>query len=55
MKTDKDVLTRAAIGLAKAGHKIIAAVHTWEQKLRFLEHIKDTEYNKNMELIKLDI
>lgn len=44
-----------AIGLAKVGHKIIAAVHTWEQMSRFIEDLKDTDYEKNIELIKLDI
>lgn len=44
-----------AIGLAKEGHKIIAAVHTWEQMSRFIEDLKDTDYKKNIELIKLDI
>lgn len=44
-----------AIGLAKEGHKIIAAVHTWEQMSRFKEDLKDTDYAKNVELIKLDI
>ncbi len=45
----------SAIGLAKVGHKIIAAVHTWEQMSRFIEDLKDTDYEKNIELIKLDI
>lgn len=44
-----------AIGLAKLGHKVIAATHTWEQMSRFIEEIKDAEYKKNIELIKLDI
>lgn len=44
-----------AIGLAKEGHKIIAAVHTWEQMSRFKEDLKDAEFKKNIELIKLDI
>lgn len=43
------------IGLAKAGHKMIAAVHTWEQMTRCLEETKDTDYEKNIEWIKLDI
>lgn len=45
----------SAIGLAKAGHKIIAAVHTWEQMSRCIEEFRDTDYKKNIELIKLDI
>lgn len=45
----------SAIGLAKKGHKIIAAVHTWEQMSRFKDDIKDKDYSKNIELIKLDI
>lgn len=45
----------AAIGLAKAGHKVIAAVHTWEQMSRCIEEFKDTDYRENIELIKLDI
>jgi len=44
-----------AIGLAKIGHKIIAAVHTWEQMSRFIEDLKDTNYEKNAELFKLDM
>ena len=38
----------AAIGLAKAGHNIIAAVHTWEQLSRFTKELanKDTRRNK---------
>ncbi|WP_026977997.1 SDR family oxidoreductase [Flavobacterium tegetincola] len=44
-----------AIGLAKEGHKVIAGIHTFEQKSRFLEDIKGKEYEKNIELIKLDI
>jgi short-subunit dehydrogenase len=44
-----------AIGLAKQGHTIIAAVHTWEQMSRFIEELKDTDYKKNIELIKVDI
>lgn len=44
-----------AIGLAKAGHKIIAAVHTFEQMSRCIEEFKDADYAKNIELIKLDI
>jgi short-subunit dehydrogenase len=44
-----------AIGLAKVGHKIIAAVHTWEQMSRFKEELKDTNHEKNIELFKLDI
>lgn len=32
-----------AIGLAKEGHKIIAAVHTWEQMSRFKEDLKDSD------------
>ncbi len=45
----------SAIGLAKAGHNVIAAVHTWEQLSRCIEEFKDTEYEKNIELIKIDI
>lgn len=45
----------SAIGLAKQGHTIIAAVHTWEQLSRFTEEIKDSDFAKNIELIKLDI
>jgi short-subunit dehydrogenase len=44
-----------AIGLAKAGHTIIAAVHTWEQLSRFKEELKTADYKKNIELIKVDI
>ena len=44
-----------AFGLAKAGHKIIAAVHTWEQMSRCIEELKGTDYEKNLELFKLDI
>ncbi|WP_432671333.1 SDR family oxidoreductase [Flavobacterium sp. SM2513] len=44
-----------AIGLAKEGHKVIAAVHTFEQMSRFIETVKDSDYEKNIELIKLDI
>jgi len=44
-----------AIGLAKSGHHIIAAMHTWEQLSRFKEELKNSEYQKNIELIKLDI
>lgn len=43
------------VGLAKLGHKVIAAVHTWEQMSRFKEELKNTDYEKNIELIKLDI
>ncbi|MCG9793372.1 SDR family oxidoreductase [Flavobacterium algicola] len=45
----------SAIGLAKQGHKIIAAVHTWEQISRFKEDLKEADYKENIELIKLDI
>ena len=45
----------AAIGLAKAGHKIVAAIHTWEQLSRFKEESKGADYEKNIEFIKLDI
>ena len=44
-----------AIGLAKEGHKVIAGMHTFEQKSRFLGDIKGKEYEKNIELIKLNI
>ena len=63
MKSKKIFITGAgsglgkgsAIGLAKAGHKIVAAVHTWEQLSRFIEDLKGKEYEKNIELIKIDI
>lgn len=45
----------SAIGLAKEGHKIIAAVHTWEQMSRFIDDLKDANYKQNIELIKLDV
>lgn len=45
----------AAIGLAKIGHKIIAGVHKWEQKTRFLEDAEKEGVEKNIEIIKLDI
>lgn len=44
-----------AIGLAKKGHKIIAAVHKWEQKTRLLEEIKEKGLEDNIEIIKLNI
>lgn len=44
-----------ALGLAKAGHKVIAGVHKWEQRTRLLEEIKDYDYKENIEIIKLDI
>lgn len=44
-----------AIGLAQQGHKVIAAVHTWEQMSRFKGELADTDYNKQIELIKIDI
>lgn len=34
---------------------MIAGVHKWEQKSRFLEELKDYEYSDNIEIIKLDI
>lgn len=45
----------AAIGLAKAGHSVIAGMHTWEQMSRFIMERKGKAYEKNLELIKLDI
>ncbi len=45
----------SAIGLAQEGHKVIAAVHTWEQMSRFIEDLKDAKYKDNIELIKLDV
>lgn len=44
-----------AIGLAKEGHKVIAAVHTFEQMSRFIHELKGADYKENIELIKLDI
>lgn len=44
-----------AIGLAKQGHKVIAAVHTWEQMSRFKEELENADYVKQIELLKLDI
>ncbi|CAM3408870.1 SDR family oxidoreductase [Aequorivita lipolytica] len=44
-----------AVGLAKKGHQVIAAVHTWEQMSRFITDLENTDYKKNIELIKLDI
>ncbi|SRX54309.1 putative oxidoreductase [Aequorivita sp. CIP111184] len=44
-----------ALGLAEQGHKIIAAVHTWEQISRLLNEIKGKKFEKNIEIIKLDI
>lgn len=44
-----------AIGLAKAGHEVIAAIHTWEQLSRCIEEFKDAPFKDNIELIKLDI
>ncbi|SHF44885.1 Short-chain dehydrogenase [Salegentibacter echinorum] len=44
-----------AIGLAKKGHSVIAGMHTWEQMSRFIIERKGTDYEKNLELIKLDI
>lgn len=63
MKKKKIMITGAgsglgkgtAIGLAKAGHTVIAAIHTWEQMSRFITDIKETEFEKNIELLKLDI
>jgi len=45
----------SSIGLAKAGHRVIAAVHTWEQLSRFTKELKNKDYEKNIELIKIDI
>lgn len=44
-----------AIGLAKEGHTVIAAVHTFEQMSRFIQELKEADYKQNIELIKLDI
>lgn len=44
-----------AIGLAKKGHTVIAGMHTYEQMSRFIIEKKGTDYEKNIELIKLDI
>tara|TARA_R110002012_G_scaffold301691_1_gene502081 strand:+ start:1321 stop:2187 length:867 start_codon:yes stop_codon:yes gene_type:complete len=63
MKKKKIMITGAgsglgkgtAIGLAKEGHTVIAATHTWEQMSRFIEETKDKEYEENLEFIKLDI
>lgn len=63
MKTQKILITGAgsglgkgtAIGLAKAGHKVIAAVHTFEQMSRLLETVKGADYEDNFKIIKLDV
>jgi len=44
----------SAVGL-KEGNVIIAAMQTWEQMSPFIEEATDTDYGKNIELIKLDI
>lgn len=44
-----------AIGLAKEGHNVIAAVHVWEQKPALLEIIKKEKLEDNLKVIKLDL
>jgi short-subunit dehydrogenase len=63
MKTKTIMITGAgsglgkgtALGLAEKGHKIIAAVQTWEQITRLLSEIKGAKFEKNIEVIKLDL
>ena len=51
MKKKKIMITGAgsglgkgtAIGLAKEGHTVIAATHTWEQMSRFIEETKERQ------------
>ena len=44
-----------AIGLAKKGHHVIAAVQVWEQKSALLEIIKEEKLEDNIKIIKLDL
>ncbi len=44
-----------AIGLAKKGHHVIAAVHVWEQKSTLLEIIKKEKLEDHLQVIKLDL
>lgn len=44
-----------AIGLAKKGHHVIAAVHVWEQKSALLEIIKKEKLEDHLQIIKLDL
>lgn len=44
-----------AIGLAKKGHFVIAAVQVWEQKSALLEIIKKEKLEDHLKIIKLDL
>lgn len=44
-----------AIGLAQNGHKVIAAVHLWEQKTVLQKEAEDLGITDNLEVIKVDI
>ncbi|MGB3591434.1 MAG: SDR family oxidoreductase [Nonlabens sp.] len=44
-----------ALGLAKAGHKVIAGVHVWEQKSKLLKLAEQHEIADRLAIIKLDI
>ncbi|WP_010518579.1 SDR family oxidoreductase [Croceivirga radicis] len=44
-----------ALGLAKNGHYVIAAVHQWEQKTALLEEVKSQGVSDNIEVIKVDV
>ncbi|HAA20960.1 MAG TPA: short-chain dehydrogenase [Cytophagales bacterium] len=44
-----------ALGLAKAGHHVIGAVHAWEQKTQLLKEASQLGITDNLEVIKVDI
>ncbi len=44
-----------ALGLAKNGHKVIAAVHLWEQKTQLQQEVNTLNLQENIEIIKVDI
>lgn len=44
-----------ALGLAKQGYNVIAGIQSWEQMSRFQEEIKNKDFSKKLNIIKLDI
>src|SRR5215469_3743595 len=45
----------AAVGLAKAGHRVIASVQNWAQAAEMRKHVADLGLEKNVIVERLDV